>query len=351
MAVTVSGMFGSNKTYFCNSPVVIEISGLEWPSSSPFTIVRVEVIYDHTVVGKFHADAGGQSSIIFDISSALRAIWSGTTFQSEVAAAQAAAGGGANNSSSRSYRSYSLSVYTEYIDSTDGELTTTGSGTFTGGRCMLGGLSEMERSVIDSISNADVSHLEQSNTRNGDASTKPTSSPERVGSESITSWVDVSSEGTTSTFYPATASPVSDRASAHAPLVLRDSIPYQDFIFVNRRGAVETCSAQMLESLQIDVEAQQYSRDERPTFIPSRSLMSLSSGGRRSWPMSSGHQTREWAEWWVMEFLRARQWWMLYQGTFVPVIVEPAKKSTTIYDRTKQQMPSVEFTVTLALEG
>jgi hypothetical protein len=52
-----------------------------------------------------------------------------------------------------------------------------------------------------------------------------------------------------------------------------------------------------------------------------------------------------------MEFLMARQWWMLYKGSFVPVIVEPAKKQTSIYDRAKQQMPSVEFTVTLALEG
>ena len=67
--------------------------------------------------------------------------------------------------------------------------------------------------------------------------------------------------------------------------------------------------------------------------------------------MSSGHQTREWAEWWTLEFLKARQWWMRYQGSFVPVTVEPAKKSTNIYDRAKQQMPSVEFTVTLALEG
>ena len=67
--------------------------------------------------------------------------------------------------------------------------------------------------------------------------------------------------------------------------------------------------------------------------------------------MSSGEQTREWAEWWTMEFLLARQWWMLYKGAYVPVIVEPAKKQTSIYDRTKQEMPSVEFTVTLALEG
>lgn len=67
--------------------------------------------------------------------------------------------------------------------------------------------------------------------------------------------------------------------------------------------------------------------------------------------MSSGLQTREWAEWWTVEFLMARQWWMQYQGKFVPVVVAPAKKQTNIYDRAKQQMASVEFTVTLAMEG
>jgi hypothetical protein len=67
--------------------------------------------------------------------------------------------------------------------------------------------------------------------------------------------------------------------------------------------------------------------------------------------MSSGRQTREWTEWWTLEFLMARKWWMKYQGSFVPVIVEPAKKSNGIYDKAKQQMASVEFTVTLALEG
>ncbi len=47
----------------------------------------------------------------------------------------------------------------------------------------------------------------------------------------------------------------------------------------------------------------------------------------------------------------AKQWWMLYKGRYVPVIVEASKKSIDIYDKTKQQMPHVDFTVTLALEG
>ncbi len=45
--VTISGMFGNGKTYFADSPVVIDISGLEWPDTSPFNVVRVRIVkYD-----------------------------------------------------------------------------------------------------------------------------------------------------------------------------------------------------------------------------------------------------------------------------------------------------------------
>lgn len=353
--VTVAGMFGNDKTYFADSPVVIDISGLEWPDSSPFDIVLVEVLYQGNVVGEFKADTGGQSSISFDISSALRTIWAGFDHSKEVAKAKDAilsTPEAVYTAPLRSYRSYSLKVYTEYMASDDGgRYTKTSYGPFAGGRCCLGGLTEMERANIGEKENADVSHFDGTNQRNGDASTKPTSTPERVGSSSITSWVDVQATGTQSTFYPAGAEPGEDGDSAHAPLVLRDSIPYVDFLFVNRRGAVETCSGQTKENMNISVETQQYAHVERPTFQPSRSLLAIAKGGRRSWGMSSGRQTREWAEWWTLEFLMARKWWMKYQGSFVPVIVEPAKKSTGIYDKAKQQMASVEFTVTLALEG
>ena len=372
MAVTVSGMFGNGKTYFAGSPVVIDINGLEWgnPVVSPFTIVRVVVIYNGRSVGEFKADTGGQTGFSFDISSALRAIWSDFGFDNEVSAAEnarsAASGSfrpsddGTNYANGvRTFREYSLDIYTEYLDSTDGEFTETYSGNITGGRCGIGGLTEWERSNIGDKANADMSYWQHTNKRNGDASTKPTSSPERVGSDSITSWVDVENSGTQVVFYPSsTGNGRSDDAAnaytAHAPIVLRDSRPYQDFLFVNRRGAIETCSALMLEAMGIDVEATQYAHIGRPSFMPSSSLISIGYGGRRSWLMSSGYVTREWAEWWTMEFLaprKNRRHWMLYEGRYVPVIVTPAKKDVTIYDHSKQQMPHVDFTVTLALEG
>jgi len=348
-------MFGSGHTYFAGSPVVITISGLEWgePVTSPFTIVRVYVYYNGRKVGEFHEDTGGQTTVTFDIKSALMAIWADYDFSAEVTAANG------TTSVSRRYRSYSIEVFTEYLDSTDGEFTRTSIGTFTGGQCALGSFTEWERSIIPTNADADVSYREHENLRYGDASTKPTESPERVGKSSITSWVDVSNDGTRSVFYPATATAGEDSQSAHAPMVLRDSQEYVDFLFLNRRGAIETCSGMTKEAMQIDVDMKQYSRVERPTFRPSRSLMAIGTDVRRSWQMSSGYVTREWAEWWAMEFLggKRKRHWMKYKGpgqttaAYVPVIVEPAKKSISIYDKTKQQMPHVDFTVTLALEG
>lgn len=356
--VTVSGMFGNGKSYFIDSPVVITVSGLEWPDDSPFNVVRVKVYYNGSYVGDFPVDTGGQSSIDFNIQSALKAIWSCTDFSGEVAKALAAVTSTsvAPQEQDRAMRSYSLEIYTEYI-SDDGVYTETqcedayGNTLIPGGQCLLGGLTEWERSVVSSKEDADVSHLEHTNLRNGDASTKPTESPERVGENSITSWVDVQTGMTRSLFYPPSAPAGADSESAHAPLVLRDSQEYVDFLLVNRRGAVETCSGLMKENMAIPVETQRYARIERPAFKPSRSVMAIAGGGRRSWSMSSGYQTREWAEWWAMEFLTAERWWMLYKGRYVPVIVEPEKKSVGIYDKSKQQMPHVDFTVTMALEG
>lgn len=341
---------GSTHTYFADSPVIITVSGLEWPSNTPFAIVRLEVLYGGSVVGEFKADTGRQSSISFDISSALRAVWSDYDFDSNEVSAAASAG-----SFSRGYRTCSMVAYTEYLDSQDGEFTQTTSGTFGNLHCAIGGLTEWERSLV---ANADASTFEHTNLRNGDASTKPTESPERVGRSSITSWVDVSNSGTQSVFYPASATAGEDSQSAHAPLVLRDSQEYVDFLFLNRRGAIETCSGQTLESMGINVKVTQYSRTGHPSFNSVRSLMAIGQDGRRSWQMSSGYVTREWAEWWALEFLggKRKQWWMRYpigdaNGTYVPIIVEPAKQDISIYDRSKQQMPHVDFTVTLALEG
>lgn len=356
-------MFGTSHTYFAGSPVVIDISGLVWSGSSPFNIIKVNVYdSDGETVGDFHADTSGQSEISFDIQSALRALWADYAFDNEIAAAKAALKATSVDGQyyTREYRSYSIDLYKEYLDSTDNEFSSAKcSLTEDAGKCMIGCMTEWERYKVAAKESADASSLEKTNLRFGDASTKPHPTtvnpnvfPERVGADSITSWVDVSNDGTTSYFYPAKAEQAADSESAHPPYVLRDDTQqYQDFLFVNRRGAVETCSALMKEAMDIEVEVDSYNHIERPSFIPKRSLFAVAKVGRRSWDMSSGYVTREWAEWWTQEFLKGSRHWMLLDGQYVPVIVEPSKKSVNIYDRSKQNMPYVDFTVTMALEG
>lgn len=364
MAVQITGMFGNDKTYFANNPVVITVSGLDFPVSSPIKVVRVLVMYNNTTVGRFVGDVAGTApySIDFEISSALRTIWADyNSFTPELEAATDAIAGD-EGAVQRVMREYSLQVLTEYIAS-DGAFTQTDSGTFAGGRCVIGGRTEWERSLLADVSQADISTLDNTNPRNGDASTKPTTSPERVGKDSITSFVDFADVNpnpqqsvvvTRATYYPSSAEPSADSTSPHAPLVLREDEPYVDFLFVNRRGALETCSAKMLESMDINIESKTYSMEGKPSYIPKRSLMTIANGGGKSWSMSSGYQTREWAEWWATEFLMSRSVWMRYpfEGNsqrFVPVTISPAKKAINIYNRVKQDMPSVEFSVTPAL--
>lgn len=343
---SISGM--TNGTFFAGSPVVINVTGLQWPPSSPFNVIFVEVTdNDGNIFGKFHADTGGQTSHEFDISSALQAMWAEEDFADEVDGANSVAGGTTDSNKQRGFRTYKINVYTECIN-TDGMFERTTKETLYGGSCCIGGMTEWERSVIGDGGNKQATAVTGS-TVFGNASTKP-GSPEHVGSGSITSKVTIDSENTNSTFYGV--------SSGHAPTVLRDSQPYVDFLFLNRRGAVETCSGLTKEAMDIAVETKKYGRVERPSFAPSRTVMAIGGDGRRSWNMSSGYVTREWAEWWATEFLagKRKRWWMRYplystDGRYVPVIVEPAKKQTDIYDRAKQNMPHVDFTVTLALEG
>ena len=331
-------MFGSGKVYFAGSPVVIDVNGLQWPPASPFDVVILEVVYGSKVAGEFRVDTGGQQEIPFDISSALRAIWSDYDFSGEVSAANGLSDKQKKKPYARATRSYTLRIYTEYI-SADGVLERTQCKDeqkrtdIPGSFCVIGGWTEWER-----MKSPDQKTVTET------LSTKP-STPERVGSTSITSKVGFASNKTTSTFYR------HDYEGNDAPTVLRDTYEYTDFLFVNRRGAVETCSAPAMEAMTVEAESKQYARVERPSFAPERSLMAVTSGGRRSWQMSSGYQTREWARWWAEEFLAASRHWMLIDGSYEPVVVKESKKSNTVYDRSKQQYQHVDFTVTLALEG
>ena len=337
--MTIGGITGQ---YFAGSPIIVTLGEFGFPANATFKQVVLEVtttFQSNTAMYPFTAEVGSEASLSFDISSALRAAMSKYDFASEVAAANAAIGG-TQGTVQRSAASFTLSAYTKYM--LDGILYTGSTITNNGGTAVLGEWDELER------------YLGNTQPLGGSpvvATAKPTADVERVGADSVITTL-VNDTGTTEMKFRNASAESAAAFTRQGRTVLRDSEQeYVDFIFVNKRGAVEAVSALTRESLTYKVKTTEKTLVTGPTFVPSRSTTAYAEPTRGTFKLSSGWQTREWLAWWATDFLRARRWWMRIGGRFLPVTVKPDKESVEIYDRAKQEIHSVDFTATLALEG
>ena len=338
---------------------------IEPPATEPIS-------YDGAM--SFQAEIGDNDNIDFDISSALRAMFAGYDFATEVEQANAALAN-INTEPLRMTRNgldYRLLCHTEYIREDGVPVVSPDYVSSVNSWAVMGRWTEYERYA--KMSHEGLSWMFGTVEGIGAAGMLATTKPaeyEMIGPDSIvvvgvityyTAEQDSSDSDSSDSaeddnpittlqlFYPQRACP--DKVfMLHGQIYMRTDAATVDFLFVNSRGALESVSAITKEAETIEVTTTQYALVGRPTFKPNPSITAKATGGRRSWSMSSGHVSREWAAWWTLEFLMAKQWWMRYDGAYVPVTVQPKSKDTNIYDLTKQEMASVEFTVTLALEG
>lgn len=136
------------------------------------------------------------------------------------------------------------------------------------------------------------------------------------------------------------------------------------FMFLNSLGVVEDITARSKDSLAYNVESEEKALVNAPALVPKRNLTAIKTGGRAEWEMSSGWCNREWADWWVTEFLMAKKYWMklgtqhIYSGgawmekeQWIPVTIEPADDTTIIYDKTEPRLCRVDFTVRMGISG
>lgn len=219
----------------------------------------------------------------------------------------------------------------------------------------LGRFTEMERLVRAEQGAASIAADIDPETDYAVATTKP-NKPELIGADSLFVVSCFVADGESEDAPPAletrmVSKDVSDTTHLGRTFVRDASRHYTDFLFVNSRGAIESCSGVALDSMEITATTKHYHHIQGVSFSPERPLFSIADGGQRSWDMSSGYVSRAWAEWWTLEFLRAPQWWMRIGDRYYPVTIEPSKKNLGIYDRTKQSMSHIDFTVTLAYEG
>lgn len=124
-----------------------------------------------------------------------------------------------------------------------------------------------------------------------------------------------------------------------------DSRKRKVFLFVNSFGVFETVSVLTRESKSIPVSSSRHPLSQSPSYTPRPSITAYKHGGVPVWNMSSGYVNREWAEWFASEFLMARHYWMLYDGKWLPVVVEPDSDTVLVYDADDPSLLAVNFTV------
>lgn len=120
--------------------------------------------------------------------------------------------------------------------------------------------------------------------------------------------------------------------------------------FINGFGAVENIAVRSKDKLTYAVEGEVHSLVQEASVRPTDRRYAVKSQPVGVYELSSGYVPQRWAEWYVQELLTSPRVWIQLGGKWVPALIE-AEDDCVIYDRTKPEMPHVDFTLRLAIDG
>ena len=120
--------------------------------------------------------------------------------------------------------------------------------------------------------------------------------------------------------------------------------------FINGFGAVENIAVRAKDKLSYEVSGETHSLVQEISTRPTDRRYAAKSQPVGVYELSSGYVPVRWAEWYVQELLTSPRVWIQLGGKWVPALIE-AEDDCVIYDRTKPEMPHVDFTLRLAIDG
>lgn len=120
--------------------------------------------------------------------------------------------------------------------------------------------------------------------------------------------------------------------------------------FINGFGTIENISVRSKDKLSYEVSGDTHSLVQKAGVRPTDRRYATKSQPAGVYELSSGYVPQQWAEWYVQELLTSPRVWIQIGGKWVPALIE-AKDDCVIYDRTKPEMPHVDFTLRLAIDG
>ena len=120
--------------------------------------------------------------------------------------------------------------------------------------------------------------------------------------------------------------------------------------FINGFGAIENIAVRSKDKLSYEVSGENHSLVQEISTRPTDRRYATKSQPVGVYELSSGYVPKRWAEWYVQELLTSPRVWIQLGGHWVPALIE-SEDDCVIYDRTKPEMPHVDFTLRLAIDG
>lgn len=132
--------------------------------------------------------------------------------------------------------------------------------------------------------------------------------------------------------------------------VVKENPLMRHFIFLNGFGLMESVTAYTRDALEYDIESNLYTPPSEISFRSTTRTANYAQPPVATFSMSSGYVSREWAEWWLTEFVVTRKAWMYENGKFIPVSILP-EETNDLYDRSKPGLLAVNFSVRCSFAG
>lgn len=132
--------------------------------------------------------------------------------------------------------------------------------------------------------------------------------------------------------------------------VVEENSSMRHFLFLNGFGLIESVTAIVRESLNYNIDSEPFIIPGEISFKGYTRVISYSQTPKVELGMSSGYVNRQWAEWWINEFVPTLKAWMLLDGKYIPVAIIP-EESNKLFDRSKPDMMSVQFKVQYSFSG
>ena len=120
--------------------------------------------------------------------------------------------------------------------------------------------------------------------------------------------------------------------------------------FINGMGCMESLHVQSLVKREVPITTDKHTVAKQETLKKFSRSVVRKSNDRETWYLTSGPLDREWASWYVHEFLMSEQVWIQLGTLWIPCHVVP-EETTVLEDLTKAQPYEVQFKLEMDING